>query len=199
MILLASTSPTRRAMLEAAGVPFAYEAPRCDEEELKLSLRAERVSPRDQADALAEAKALSVSRLHRGVTVIGSDQMLETPDGGWPTAWMDKPTDRADAEAQLRALVGKTHRLHSAAVAVRDGQAVWRQIESVALTVRPLSDGFIRDYLDAEWAEGHHGLYRIEGRGVQLFDHVRGNHFAILGLPLMPLLAWLRAIGELPA
>jgi septum formation protein len=193
-LVLASLSATRRAMLAAAGVAHEAVGPRCDEEEIKRSLRAAGISPRDQADALAEAKALSVSRRLPGALVLGGDQTCEDDDG----AVYDKPADAADAVGQLRALAGRRHRLHSAAVVARDGVAVWRVIETAALLMRPLGEQFIADYVTAERDDGHHGLYRIEGRGAQLFTEMRGSHYAILGLPLLPLLAWLRVTGRLP-
>jgi septum formation protein len=195
MFVLASTSATRRAMLEAAGVTFEAVASRVDEKAAKASLRARGLGARDLADALAELKALKVSPGRPGDLVIGSDQTLELDDG----AMLDKPGD--DLVGQLRALSGKRHRLHSAAVAVENGQSIWRHVETVALTMRPLSEDFIVDYVAREGAAvaGCVGGYRIEGRGAQLFTRIEGSHFAILGLPLLPLLDWLRVRGKIGA
>ena len=196
MIVLASGSAARAAMLRAAGVVFEVVRPAVDEEALKRDLRAARLPVASQADALAEGKALSVSRMRPDARVLGSDQMLETADGGW----LDKPRDDADAAAQLRSLGGRTHRLHSAAVVAVAGATVWRTTATATLTMRPLSDTFIAAYLAAEAeALAGAGIYRIEGRGVQLFKRIEGDNFTIMGLPLLPLLGWLRAAGELPS
>lgn len=195
MIILASASATRAAMLRAAGVAFEAVPAPLDEDELKASLRAAGLSPRDQADALAEAKARAVAR-RTGGTVLGSDQVLEGPDGA---AW-DSARGEQEMREHLRALSGATHRLHSAAVACRDGEPVWRHVETVRLTVRPLTDAFIDSYIAAELADGAgKGTYRIEQRGAQLFTRIDGSHFAVLGMPLLPLLMWLRDTGEMPA
>jgi len=194
-LVLASTSAARRAMLDAAGVPFEAVAARVDEDAAKAALRARGLSARDLADALAELKALKVSSGRPGDVIIGSDQTLELEDG----AMLDKPGDAlAD---QIRMLAGKRHRLHSAAVAVENGQSIWRHVETVALTMRSLSEDFIADYIAQEGAAvaGCVGGYRIEGRGAQLFTRIEGSHFAILGLPLLPLLDWLRVRGMLAA
>jgi septum formation protein len=195
MIVLASTSATRRAMLDAAGIAYEAVAPMVDEATVKAALIADRRSARDIADALAELKALRVAARRPGAIVIGADQTLELDDGGL----LDKPGDAlAD---QLRSLSGRTHRLHSAAVAVRDGAPCWRHVASVRMTMRSLSAAFIADYVASEAAQvaGCVGGYRIEGRGAQLFSAIEGSHFAILGMPLLPLLGWLRDIGELAA
>ncbi|WP_419827016.1 Maf family protein [Sphingomonas sp.] len=194
MILLASGSASRRAMLEAAGVSFEVEPPRVDEEGAKASLRAEGVEARGLADALAELKAIAVSRRRPGRVVIGSDSVLALADG----ETLDKPADRATAAEQLRRMRGARHRLVSAAVAARDGMAVWRAIDVATLHVRAFSDAFLDEYLDAEWPAiaACVGCFRIETRGVQLFDRIEGSHFTVLGMPLLPLLGWLREVGE---
>lgn len=195
MIILASTSAARRAMLTAAGVSFEALGAQVDEEAVKASARAEGMRARDLADRLAEMKALKLSPRHPGAIVLGCDQTLQLDDG----TMLDKPGTAL--AVQLRQLSGARHRLHSAAVAVRDGQPVWRAIETASLTMRPLSEDFIADYVRREGTAvaGCVGGYRIEGEGVQLFNRIEGSHFAILGLPLLPLLGWLREIGELPA
>ena len=189
-LLLASRSAARRQMLEAAGVPFeAVEAP-LDEEEAKQRFGS--LAAPDLAMALAEAKAGSVTA-DASDLVLGSDQTLERDDG----SMLSKPRSREHALEQLRSLSGRTHRLHSAAAVAEGGQIVWSATESVSLSVRPLSEAFLSDYLDQEyeairWSVGG---YRIEGLGVQLFERIAGSHFAILGMPLLPLLAYLRERG----
>ena len=191
-LVLASRSATRAGMLEAAGIPFEAAAAELDEEAAKERLRRGGASAAELADALAELKALSVAAAADAL-VLGSDQTLERDDG----VMLDKPSSREDAVAQLRSLSGQTHQLHSAAVIAEGGRPNWRSVESVSLTVRPLSDAFIESYLTEEFDAIRHsvGGYRIEGLGVQLFEKIEGSHFAILGLPLLPLLAHLRQRG----
>lgn len=197
MIVLASQSASRRALLEAAGVPFDALAPGVDEDAAKEALRGDGLDARALADALAELKALRLSRRLPGVLVLGCDQTLSLDDG----TQIDKATDRADADRILRLLSGRVHHLHSAAVIVLNGQPIWRHVERVRMTVRPLSDAFIATYLDGEWEKCRWcvGCYRIEGPGVQLFAKVEGSQFAIQGLPLLPLLDFLRVRGVLAA
>ncbi len=189
MLVLASTSLSRKAMLEAAGVLFEPVAPMVDEEAAKDAMS--HLSPRDLADALAELKAARISAKRPGQIVLGCDSV-----GDLDGIRMDKPGEAlAD---QLRLISGRTHKLHSAAVAYLDGQPVWRVIETATLHVRPLSEAFIADYVardpEAQWCAGG---YRIEGLGAQLFERVEGSWFAIMGLPLLPLLSWLRMRGVL--
>lgn len=197
MIVLASQSASRRALLAAAEVPFEALAPGVDEEAAKDALRADGLDARALADALAELKALRVSRRVPGGLVLGCDQTLSLDDG----AMIDKAVDRADATMILGLLSGRVHHLHSAAVIALNGEPIWRHVERVRMTVRPLSDDFITAYLDREWEECRWcvGCYRIEGPGVQLFSKVEGSQFAIQGLPLLPLLDFLRIRGVLPA
>ena len=197
MIVLASQSSSRRALLQAAQVPFVALSPGGDEEAAKEALRADGLDARALADALAELKALRVSRRVPGALVLGCDQTLSLADG----AMIDKAVDRADAERILKLLSGKVHHLHSAAVIVMNGEPIWRHIERVRMTVRPLSDAFITSYLDSEWDQCRWcvGCYRIEGPGAQLFSRIEGSQFAIQGLPLLPLLDFLRIRGVLPS
>jgi len=190
-LILASASPTRAKLLAAAGLNFAAEAPPVDEDGVKAGLRAEGLTPRDQADALAELKALSVSRRHRGM-VIGADQILALDGKAF-----DKPKDRAEARAHLLALRGKTHTLMTAAVIAVEGAAIWRRIETPKLTMRPFSDAFLENYLDQIGDDGFTtvGAYRLEGLGAQLFSAVEGDYFSILGLPLLAILSFLREHG----
>ncbi|MDT9599551.1 Maf family protein [Sphingosinicella rhizophila] len=195
-LLLASRSAARRSMLEAAGLAFDTVESALDEAAAKAGLAEAGFSPAVVAEELAQLKALSV-RAAPGDLVLGADQILEQADG----RLLSKPESRDDAFAQLRSLSGTTHKLHSAAVIVENGVVAWSHVETSALTMRRLSDAFLESYLDREfdairWSVGG---YRIEGPGVQLFDRVEGSHFAILGLPLLPLLAYLRARALLPS
>lgn len=194
-LILASQSASRRALLAAAGVPFETVSPGVDEEAAKDALRADGLDARALADALAELKALKVSRRAPGDLVLGCDQTLSLDSG----EMIDKAVDRADAEHILARLSGRTHYLHSAAVIAQGGNPVWRHVERVRMTMRPLSPAFIQSYLDGDWDDCRWcvGCYRIEGPGAQLFADVRGSQFAIQGLPLLPLLDFLRLRGVL--
>lgn len=197
MLVLASGSIGRRTLLEQAGVPHDVMPASIDEPAAKSPLRARGLHPSAIADALAELKALDVSARRPADLVLGCDQTLALEDG----TEFDKAPDRSTLAEQLRTLSGKTHSLCSAMVIARQGQIVWRHRESVQMTMRTLSDQFIADYLDSEGDVllGCVGGYRIEGRGIQLFSHIEGSHFAIMGLPLLPLLAYLRSEEILPA
>ena len=201
MIVLASQSASRKAMLTAAQVPFETLSPGVDEEAAKEALRADGLDARALADALAELKALKVSRRVPGALVLGCDQTLSIGDGEDRGEMVDKAVDRADAARILKLLSGRVHHLHSAAVIVLNGEPIWRHVERVRMTVRPLSDAFIAAYLDADWEDLRWcvGCYRIEGPGAQLFGKVEGSQFAIQGLPLLPLLDFLRVRGVLAA
>ncbi len=195
MIILASQSAARRAMLTSAGVSHQAVPARIDEDGVTAGLLAAGASPERIADALAELKALKVSAAMPGVLVLGADSVAVTGDG----ALLAKPDTRNRAETQLRQLSGTTHRLISAAVVARDGVAVWRAGGGARLTMRLLSEAFIASYLDSEGDDvlGCVGCYRIEGLGAQLFNKIEGDHFTIRGLPLLPLLDYLRVQGEL--
>lgn len=194
-LLLASQSAARRRMLENAGIPFDPVSAALDEAEAKAGLAAAGFEPRDMAEMLAEMKAKSVAA--DDALVLGADQVLELDDG----TTLSKPDSRAEALDQLRRLSGGAHQLHSAAVIVEGGARVWGATESVTMHVRPLGEAFLAAYLDAEYEaiRASVGGYRIEGSGAQLFDSVEGSHFAVLGLPLLPLLAYLRERGLLRA
>jgi septum formation protein len=180
-------------MLASAGVPFeAVDAP-FDEEAAKPALAS--LDARGLAEALAGLKAASIAAPDG--LVLGSDQTLELADG----TILSKPASRAELADQLRAMRGSRHWLHSAAVVVESGAPVWRSCESVALTMRPFGEAFLEAYLDAEYEKvrGSVGGYRIEGPGAQLFEKIEGSHFAVLGLPLLPLLGFLRSRGVMPS
>jgi septum formation protein len=194
-IILASKSAARRAVLDGAGVPYEAAVAGVDEETVKSSLLAEGHGPRDIADALAELKAIRVSRSKLGF-VIGSDQTLDLEG-----TLYDKAEDVDAARERLKLLRGKTHKLHSAVVVAKEGAPIWREVVTASLTMRDFSDAFLEDYLKTEGphALGSVGCYRLEGPGAQLFSKIEGDYFAILGLPLMGLLDLLRRHGELPA
>lgn len=197
MIVLASQSAARRAMLAAAGVAHDAVPAHVDEEGVTAGLLAENASPERIADALAELKAVKISRKLPGVLVLGADSVVVTADG----ALINKPETRSNAEIQLRQLAGTTHRLLSAAVIAENGTPIWRAGGSVRLTMRSLSDEFIADYLDSEGEAvlGCVGCYRIEGLGAQLFTRVDGDQFTVRGLPLFAVLDFLRIRGVMPA
>lgn len=195
MIVLASRSSSRKAMLEAAGVVFEAVPAAVDERALEAEMGE---APAGQvALALAEAKALAAAKaVGDSRLVLGSDSLVVV--GG---ARFDKPRDREEAAEHLRHFSGRMMQLHSAAAIAGAGSIVWRHAALATLQVRPLSEAFIEAYLDAEWPEVGHcvGVFRIEAIGVQLFERVEGDWFTILGMPLLPVLGALRELGELPA
>ena len=192
-LILASTSPIRGTLLANAGVAYAAEAPGVDEAAVKQEFAG---TDCELALALAEAKALSVAGKRRGALVIGSDSVLSV-DG----RRFSKPGGREEAAEHLRFFSGRTMQLTSAVVLATGGAPVWSHAAAATLQVRPLSDAFIADYLDADWPEVSYcvGVFRLEGPGVQLFDRIDGDHFTILGLPLLPLLGELRRQDVLAA
>ena len=189
-LILASGSSARRCMLESAGLSFDIASPAVDEAAVKEALSGQVAS--SVAAELAVRKALHISRERPG-WVIGADQMLERDDG----MRFDKPGSREEAADQLRALAGRTHLLHSSAAVARDGRILWTGAETASLTMRAFDESFLASYLDREYEAVRYnvGVYRIEGPGVQLFDRIEGSWFAILGLPLLPLLSFLRGQG----
>lgn len=192
-LLLASQSAGRAQMLRAAGLSFETSPAHVDEEALTLALQQQGQPPRNIADALAEAKAVKISSRVPGVIVLGADTVLALDDGRLLT----KPIDKDHAAEQLRAMAGQRHRLFSAVVAARDGQPIWRSLGVATMAMRSLSDAFIADYVDHNWDHIRWtvGCYEIEGAGVQLFDRVEGDPWTIIGIPMLPLLSWLRTIG----
>jgi septum formation protein len=193
VLVLASESASRKAMLTEAGVPFESRAAAVDEAELKRELIG--VPGADVATILAEAKALAVSMAMPGRLVLGGDSLVEVAGRQF-----DKPVSRANAAEHLRFFSGQTMALSSAAVLARDGVVVWRHVETARLRVRALTDSFIDSYLHNEWpaVAGCVGVFRIEARGVHLFETIEGSHFTVLGMPLLAILAGLRNLGHLP-
>ena len=194
-LILASQSASRRAMLDAAGVTYVARPAHVDEDAVKTALLAENQPPRAIADALAELKAGKIAQADPSALVIGSDSVVSLGH-----RLFDKPVSRDNAAEHLRAFSGETMCLTSAVVVAEAGRPVWRHVSEAKLSVRPLSEGFIETYLDAEWPAiaGCVGCFRMEARGVQLFRQVDGDHFTILGMPLLPLLDYLRLRGQLP-
>jgi len=191
-LVLASASASRRALLAAAGLAFAVRPAEVDEAAAKLAARAEGIDARQAALRLAELKARRIAMDDPTAMVIGADQILVC-DG----VWFDKPANVAAAREQLRALRGRSHVLATAVACQQGGLCTWRHIAEPRLAMRDFSDEFLEDYLaeEADDVTSTVGCYRLEGRGVHLFDRIDGEHSAILGLPLLPLLAFLRTQG----
>lgn len=196
VLVLASASAARRKVLAAAGLRFKAEAAAVDETAVKESLKAEGATALQAAETLAELKAQRVAVKYPGALVIGADQILSCND-----VWFDKPPDGDHAAAHLRALSGKTHDLNTAVCAVRNGARAWHHNAVARLTMRTLSNTFIAAYLEAAGPEvlTSVGAYQLEGQGAQLFTAVEGDFFTVLGLPLLPLLDFLRANKVVPS
>ena len=193
-LILASASAARADLLRNAGVTLEIIPARVDEDEVKIALRADGAPARDQADVLAEMKALAVSRSHSGALVLGADQVLDQSGVTY-----DKPANRSEAREQLLALRGQRHDLLSAAVIARDGEPIWRHIGRARLQMRLFSEAFLDQYLDqmGDAVTQTVGGYMLEGLGAQLFARVDGDYFTILGLPLIETLGFLRMHGHL--
>ncbi len=193
-VILASGSLTRQRLLRAAGVAFDVDVARIDEAAVIESLTAEKAPARDVADLLAELKAVKVSSRHPQAFVIGADQVLSIG-----AELFQKPGSLVSAREQLRRLRGRTHVLSSAVSVARDGSVIWRIVQEARLTMRDFSDTFLEAYLADAGEEilGSVGAYHVEGLGIQLFSGIDGDTFTILGLPLVPLLDFLRLDGML--
>ena len=191
-LMLASKSTARRALLEAAGIPVEIEPASIDERAVEA--RAGLDDAAAAAGLLAREKARAVAQKHPGRLVLGADQTLALGQRRF-----SKAPDRAGARAQLAALRGKTHTLHSAVAVVQGGAVMFQHVDAAHLTMRAFSDGFLDSYLDTVGgaATASVGGYQLEGAGIQLFERVEGAHSTILGLPLLPLLDWLRRSGHL--
>ncbi len=191
MIILASTSPTRQAILRAAGLAFTSIASEVNEQELILQNPQWTVS--ETASKLAEAKAIRVSEHNRDAFVIGADQVLALGN-----TVLTKPAGVEQCRQQLLQLRGKTHALISSVVCARNGKREWSHMEEALLSMRPFSESFLNQYLDSvgEDCTSSVGGYKIEELGIQLFNDIRGDHYVILGLPLIPLLDYLRKVEE---
>ena len=190
-LILASGSASRRKLLEGAGLEFDICVPNIDEDSARRSMRASGVKPGDQAMQLAELKALKISDMKEGL-VIGGDQMLSLGDQTF-----DKPADMEAARRHLRQFSGRTHYLETALVLAEEGRIIWRHMARPALSMRVLSEEFTDAYLAQTGPQALEtvGAYRLEGRGIQLFDRIEGDYFSILGLPLLALLDYLRTRG----
>ena len=195
-IILASASAARRALLQQAGIIAETNPPTLDEDALKAAyLRQEpSVTPAHMAARLAAAKAISVSNQHPDSLVIGCDQVLALG-----TTRYDKPKSIEEARTHLRQLRGKTHHLETAIACARQGEVIWSTLTRPALHMRNLSDAFIESYLDRQGTNVMQtvGGYKLEGEGIQLFSAIEGDYFSILGLPLLPLLEFLRRQNEI--
>jgi septum formation protein len=193
-IILASGSRFRKAMLEAAGVDIDVIPATIDERAVEKTLAGTGASPEDVAQVLAEAKAIDVSEKNPGRLVLGCDQTLSLGDD-----LFHKPADMEEARRTLLKLSGRTHQLNSAAVLARNGETLWRDVGIARMTMRRLEPAFIGRHLArvGPMALNSVGAYQIEGEGVQLFDKIEGDHFTIVGLPLLPLLKDLRDLGAI--
>ena len=189
-VVLASASSSRAQILRGAGVQFDVDRAAVDEDAVKQSMRAEGADAEAVAVTLAELKAMRVSPRHANALVIGADQILDCNG-----TWFDKPANLDHARAHLKALAGRSHELITAACVAINGSIVWHHVDRARLTMRELSDRFVDVYLAdcGDSVLGSVGAYRVEDKGIQLFSRIEGSHFTILGLPLIPLLDFLRA------
>ena len=191
-LVLASASASRRELLHNAGIDVTVDPAALDESEIRRAMAKEAAPAADVAQVLAEAKAVAVSRRHSAQLVLGADQVL-VADG----AIHDKPADLNDARSILERLRGRQHQLISALAVAREGQVIWRHRDAAQLSMRNFSESFLDAYLESSKDDilDSPGAYRLEGRGMQLFSEIRGDYFTILGLPMTPLLAFLRHHG----
>jgi septum formation protein len=195
-LILASGSDVRLRLLAKAGLQVIAHPARIDEAAVRTALLAEQASPRDVADTLAEIKARKIAERETGALVLGCDQVLDIDD-----IIFEKPGSSETAQLQLQQLSGATHRLHSAAVLYDAARPVWRHVGVARLTMHDLSDAWLAGYVDRNWDSIRHsvGGYLLEEEGVRLFSKIEGDYFTVLGLPLLPLLNFLVARGDLSA
>jgi len=196
-IILASRSSGRMALMETAGLPFDAVAADIDEQGLQARMSAKAGGHDAVAVMLAEAKAAKISSLYPGALVVGSDQLLITPDG----TILHKPDTPADAEAQLEQLAGREHRLISAIVVYQNTEKLWQTSDMAELTMHGLTADYISNYVATHWEDIRHcvGCYRIEAEGRSLFERIEGDESTIMGMPMPPLLDYLRSRGYQPA
>jgi len=194
-LVLASGSAIRRTLLANAGLSLTVDPADIDEGAIKTRMRSQSAPAMTAAIELASTKAQAVSSRHPGALVIGADQLLTLGN-----EWFDKPADRAAAARHLEQLSGRAHQLVCGVAVVQDGTELWRTAQSVVMHMRPLSRAFIETYLDqaGDTVLASVGAYQLEGRGAQLFTAIEGDYFTVLGLPLLPLLAFLRQRGIMP-
>jgi septum formation protein len=192
-IILASTSPIRRSLLEGAGIRFSVQPPQVDENLVKTVHRA--LAPRQLVWELAHAKAQAVSQQHPSSLVIGADQVLVLQD-----KIFDKPRTIEEAKTRLRQLRGKDHALITSVSCSQGVKSVWHITERAVLSMRDFSESFLEDYATTNAADmlASVGAYKLESNGIQLFTRIQGDYFTILGLPLLPLLGFLRERGLIP-
>ena len=194
-VVLASASPARAKLLEGVGLEVVRDPAGIDEAAVKASFREEGLDAANCATALAEMKAVRVSARHGEALAIGADQILVHDE-----RWLDKPRDVEEARAQLAALRGTRHELVTSVAVAQNGAAIWREVDRAFLYMRAFSDEFLAAYLAAGGDEvvASVGAYQLEGLGAQLFSRIEGDYFTILGLPLLPLLEFLRGHGVVP-
>lgn len=191
-LILASSSHTRLNMLRAAGIDVVSHPARVDEAALRAGLEAEDATPQDIADFLAEMKARKIAERHPESLVLGCDQILEFKGKAW-----GKPETQEEAKHQLMQLRGQRHQLLSAVVLYHDAKPIWRHVGKARLMMHEFSDNWLDGYIARNWDSIRHsaGAYLLEEEGIRLFSEVEGDYFTILGLPLLPLLGYLRLRG----
>ena len=195
-LLLASTSAIRLSLLQNAGLSVTAHPARIDEDAIRASLQADKAKPRDIADMLAELKARKLADKNPTALVLGCDQILACGD-----EIFTKPASSDNASQQLQTLRNQSHHLYSAIVLYHEAKPVWRHISTAKLTMRPFTDAFLDDYLTRNWPAIQHsvGAYLLESEGIRLFSAIEGDYFAILGLPMLPLLNYLTLRGFIPS
>ena len=194
-LLLASASPIRLQLLRNAGLEVTAQPARIDEDAIRQGLQADAASPRDIADALAEMKARKLAEKNTDALVLGCDQIL-----AFKGRVFGKPETPDEARSQLSEFRGQTHQLISALVLYDDGKPIWRHMSEAKLTMRPLSDSYLDDYISRNWQSLRKsvGGYKLEEEGIRLFFTIEGDYFSILGLPILPLLGYLGTRGFIP-